>query len=75
MVEVKQEIPTNDRIFQDKTMQEICKSELYDVTRDPECWITELERLRGNLQKWKLSLMVWKLISTYCPAYLNNTRT
>ena len=27
------------------------KSELYDVTRDPEDWITELELLRGDLRK------------------------
>ena len=27
------------------------KSELDDVTRDPEDWITKLEFLRGDLQK------------------------
>ena len=34
-----------------QTIIEVLKYELYDVTRDPEEWITELNLLRGYLRK------------------------
>ena len=51
MGELKQEIPTNHRSVQDKTIQEIWKNELDGVTRDPEDCITDLEWLIWDLQK------------------------
>ena len=39
---------SNHSVFQDKTTQEIRKSELDDVTIDPEEWITGIELFRDD---------------------------
>ena len=37
-----------------RIQKEFAKSELYDATREPEDWITELELLRGDLRKLRV---------------------
>ena len=51
MEKVKIEIPVNDRSVQYKIIQKLLKSALYDVTKDQEYWITNIELLRGDLKK------------------------
>ena len=54
MGDMKKEISSNNRSTQDNTIQEFRKNKLDGVTRYPKYWITELELLRGNLQKMRI---------------------
>ena len=61
------------RGFQDKTTQKISKWELYNVTRNPEEWITYIELLRGDLQKTDVHTDELEIMTHVLSNLQNNT--
>ena len=61
-----------DRSIQENILQGICKSELDDVSRDPEYWITELELLRGDLQKMEVIIDDLEIIAHIMIAFIQH---